>query len=207
MGDPRLISVLIDEASISRRIDELSHAIARDYVGITGLVVVGVMKGACIFTADLVRGLSRAGMSGIRVEFIRVSTYGNEVKGPEDRGRVTSIGNLTCDVAGRRVLLVDDIVDQGFTMHAMKRHFLEALGASEVRTCAFLQKRLTNPTAEVQALRSSFQVDYYGFEVDDLWVVGYGLDVAEEFRELPYVAACDPTKKASSDESQVTPLC
>ncbi len=192
MGDSRLMSVLVDEASIGRRIDELSHAIARDYIGISGLIVVGVMKGACMFTTDLVRGLSRAGMSGIRVEFIRASTYGNAVKGSQDRSREISIGELTCDVSRRRVLLVDDIVDQGFTMHALKRHFLEALGASEVRTCAFLQKRLTNPTAEVQALRSSFQVDYYGFEVDDTWVVGYGLDVAEEFRELPYVAAFDP---------------
>ena len=128
-------------------------------------------------------------MRGLRLDFVRASTYQSGMKGTGEKTRKVKISGMTCDnVEGCSILLVDDILDQGFTLSALKDHFLTELKAKSVKTCVFLEKKLESPSPEVLELRKHFKVDFKGFVVNDRWVVGYGLDVGEEFRDLPYVA-------------------
>ena len=170
------ITRLYDEAEIAARV----RALARDIAGSLpeDFVVVGLLKGSFVFVADLIRELSRAG-PGPRVEFLRVASYG---KGKESSGKVQMIGGLPDDVAGRPVLLVDDIVDTGRSIDYARR-LLEEGGAARIWTCALLDK----PSRREIELSA----DFVGFEIPDLFVVGYGIDYAEDYRHLPYIGAIE----------------
>ena len=189
IDDDRLQGVLIDSDAIHARIESLAQEIKDAYVGETCVCLMGVLKGASIFVSDLIRELRTVGMRGLHLDFVRASTYQSGMKGTGEKARKVKISGMTCDnVEGCSILLVDDILDQGFTLSALKDHFLNELKAKSVKTCVFLEKKLESPSPEVLELRKHFKVDFKGFEVNDRWVVGYGLDVGEEFRDLPYVA-------------------
>jgi hypoxanthine phosphoribosyltransferase len=165
------VTKLIDERQIEHRVHELAADIARTMP--TEFTVVALLKGSFIFAADLVRALDGVGLAP-RVEFLRLSSYGC---GRESSGQVRLIGEVP-EVEGRSVLLVDDITDSGWSLvHALK--LLRERGALETRTCTLIDK----PTRR----RVDFSPDFIGFEVGDVFVVGYGIDFAEAHRHLPYI--------------------
>jgi hypoxanthine phosphoribosyltransferase len=162
---------LFTEEMIRRRVDELAREISADYAGKGEVLLVGVLKGAFIFLADLCRRMTVPR----RIDFIAVASYGDATV---SSGAVRLVLDLRGDVRGRHVLLVEDIVDTGTTL-AYLHNLLGLRGPASLRTCALLKKRITNQAAP--------PVDYVGFELDDEWVVGYGLDYADHYRTLPFI--------------------
>ena len=189
--DHRIKSILLGSEQIAKRVEELASEIVSDYHGKGDLTLVAILKGASVFAVDLARALSRQGMEGIRLAFIRASTYGNGMKGNGESSRQVRIDTSGTRLDTPNLLLVDDVLDQGFTLCAVKRALKEDWPTATVKTAVFLSKKLAHPSPEVLELRRHFQPDYVGFEIDDRWIVGYGLDVDERYRELPYVALVD----------------
>lgn len=163
--------VLIAEDRISARVSEFAARISRDYAGKDELVLVGVLKGAFILLADLSRRLTIPH----RVEFIALSSYG---KSSVSTGAVRLIMDLRGDIEDKHVLIVEDIVDTGHTLHYLVS-LLKTRRPASLRTCALVRK---SERAKVEV-----NVDYLGFDIPDKWVVGYGLDYAERWRTLPYI--------------------
>jgi len=166
--------VLVSEGQIAARVAELGQALARDYAQ-ANPVLVGVLQGAVPFVADLMRGLP----IDLTVDFLRASSYGS---GTSSSGTVRLVADLAVDIADRHVLLVDDIVDTGLTLAALKRT-LEARRPRSVRTCVLLDKTGRRET--------EVTIDYVGFTIPNVFVVGYGLDYDGLYRNLPYVATLD----------------
>jgi len=164
--------VLISKEELEVRIAELGCQIAEDYAG-EPLTVVGILKGASIFFADLVRAVDLP----LQMDFMSVSSYGS---GTSSSGVVKIIKDLDADVTGRHILLVEDIIDTGITLAYLKE-YLSNRGAKSVRICALLDK----PVRREKAV----PVDYVGFTMPDEFLIGYGIDYAENYRNLPYVAA------------------
>lgn len=167
---------LIDEATIARRVTELADAISRDYASTDDLLLIGVLKGAFIFLADLARALTIPRS----VDFIALASYG---KGGTVAEGVRLVMDLRESVRGKDVLVVEDIVDSGRTL----RYLLDTLAAREPRslkTCVLVRKATR---AEV-----AIDIDYLGFDIPDEWVVGYGLDYADKYRTLPYIGVVTP---------------
>jgi hypoxanthine phosphoribosyltransferase len=167
--------VLLSAAQIAARVAELGAQITRDYAG-SSLVLVSVLKGSFVFAADL----SRAIELPLRVDFLGVRSYG---KGTETTGVVQITQDLVRPIENEHVLLVEDIVDTGLTV-AHLVDLLRTRGPSSVRLCALLQKPART--------RVAVAIDYLGFTIDDRFVVGYGLDVDERFRNLPYIGVVVP---------------
>lgn len=176
--DPPLAAVtrLFDEAAIATRVDELAQEIS--HVMPDAFTVVGLLKGSFVFVADLVRALDRAGRRP-RIDFITLSSYG---QGRESSGTVRLVGAPPVDIAGRAVLLVDDVVDSGRSL-VFARDLLLSLGASEVRSCVLLDKSAKRAVAA--------PLDFIGFTLGDVFVVGYGIDHAEQYRHLPYLGTIE----------------
>ncbi|MFN3408167.1 MAG: hypoxanthine phosphoribosyltransferase [Limisphaerales bacterium] len=166
--------VLIPEAQIARRIAALTRQIQRDYRD-RELVVVSLLNGTVMFLADLIRHLDLP----LRLDFIGVSSYGSGT----ESGDLVFTKELRLDVRGRDVLLVDDILDTGKTMTRVLAK-LRPLKPRRLRTCVLLDK----PARRVEKVRA----DYVGFEIPDHFVVGYGLDFAERYRNLPFVGILHP---------------
>ncbi len=171
------IDVLISEQEIAQRIDSLAAEIAGDFPG--DCLVVVILKGSFVFAADLIRALERAGASP-QVEFITLSSYG---AGTESSSKVTLAHDVSEDITGKPVLVVDDILESG-RMLAFARDMLRTRGAAEVRTCLLLDK----PGAR----KVEIEADYVGFHIGREFVVGYGLDLAHRFRGLPYIGLIRP---------------
>jgi hypoxanthine phosphoribosyltransferase len=170
--------VLFDERTISRRVGELAEAITGDYRS-RELVVVSLLKGAFLFTADLVRRLDLP----LIVEFIQVSSYGSaRIASPE----IVIKQDLSLDIRDRHVLLVDTIVDTGGTLARLFDCYAERRPAS-LQAAVLLDKRCRRTTEVPLA--------YIGFPLADRFVVGYGMDCAERYRNLPYIAALRPQSK------------
>jgi hypoxanthine phosphoribosyltransferase len=178
VSEPPEVRPLFAAEAIARRVEELGRAIATTLPA--EFTMVGLLKGAFVFTADLVRALDRAGMRP-RVEFLQVSSYG---LGTESSGAVKVIGEMPGSIGGQSVLLVDDIQDTGRTL-AYTCELLRRNGAARVWTCALLDK----PSRRVVDMR----LDFVGFEIPDLFVVGYGIDWAERYRHLPYIGSVGGT--------------
>jgi len=172
LAEPEL-SKLFDESEISARVEELARAAALRLPD--SFVVVGLLLGSFVFVADLVRALYRSGCNP-RVEFIRLGSYGI---GRESSGNVRLIGVPDLDLAGRAVLLVDDIVDTGRTL-LYARDLLRGRQASGIYTCALVDK----PSRREVPI----EVDFVGFTIPDVFVAGYGIDCAHEYRHLPFIA-------------------
>lgn len=163
------VTTLLKADEIRRRVAELSQQINRDFEG-KPLVVVGVLKGAFVFMADLVRSLK----GPVTCDFLRMESYDAEGK---SSGSVRLEFDLTQPVEGKHVLLIEDIVDTGLTAAVLIKHLQEKRPAS-LRLCALLHK----PAEKVHV-----NIDYLGFEIPNVYVVGYGLDLNGEHRHLPYL--------------------
>jgi len=174
MAAPRPGPALVAEKEIAARVVELGRAITRDYAE-ANLVLVGVLQGAIPFIADLMRVLPL----DLTVDFLRASSYGSSTTSSR---AVRLVADLSVDIADRHVLVVDDIVDTGHTLATLKRE-LQARGPRSVRTCVLLDKTSRRET--------DVTVDYVGFTIPNVFVVGYGLDYDGLYRNLPYVAALD----------------
>lgn len=162
--------LLLSRARISQRVRELGRAITRDCAG-GELIVVGILKGACIFTADLIREIGRP----LTLDFIRAASYGTK---SFTSGEIRIDKDLELDITGRDVLLVEDIVDTGRTLAALKEYLARRNPAS-VRTCALISKQ---ERRQVEVI-----IDYIGFTVEKGFLIGYGLDYAEQYRQYPDV--------------------
>jgi hypoxanthine phosphoribosyltransferase len=170
------ITKLYDERDIALRVDEIAQLAAGRLPG--DFVVVGLLLGSFMFVADLVRALNRRGCNP-SVEFVRVSSYG---LGRETSGDPRLVGSAELNLAGRAVLLVDDIVDSGRTL-LYARDLLREKKAASVLTCTLLDKPSRREV--------SIEPDLVGFTVPDLFIVGYGIDYANQYRELPFLATID----------------
>lgn len=168
--------VLVTEAEIRRRLGELACEIRRDYLG-KDLTVVALLTGTVVFLADLVRRLALP----LRLDFMGVSSYRSDTKPRE----LVFTKELALEVRDRDILLVDDILDTGRTLGAVCGK-LGRRGPRSVRTCVLLDK----PSRRLVDVRA----DYVGFEVPDVFVVGYGLDYAERYRNLPFVGVLHPDR-------------
>ncbi len=162
--------ILLSESEVRDRITTLATTINKRYEG-QELVVVMLLKGAIIFTADICRHLEMP----LQIECLNVASYHG---GTESSGQVEFLDRKLPDLAGKNVLLVDDILDTGLTLSAVSRE-VQALGVNSLKTCVLLAKNKTR-TEEVNA-------DYVGFEIENEFVVGYGLDYQGLYRNLPYI--------------------
>lgn len=167
-------SVLISPTLLKRRVTELADEIESDYAK-RDLVIVSLLTGTVLFLADLIRSINLP----MRLDFMGVSSYAGGTVSRE----LVFTKELRLDVRGRDVLLVDDILDTGRTLAAALKK-LRKLRPASIRTCVLLDK----PSRRVEAIRA----DYVGFEIADLFVVGYGLDFAERYRNLPFVGVLHP---------------
>ncbi len=166
------VDVLFSAESIAQRVDALGGEIAAHID--RNCMVIAVLKGSFVFCADLIRALHRAGMHP-RIDFLTLSSYGT---GTESSGDVRITRDISDDVAGMDVLLVDDILESGRTMVFAKR-LIEERGAKSVSICVFLDK--------AEKRKVAIEADHVGFICPDQFVVGYGLDYAHYYRELPFV--------------------
>lgn len=169
------LRVLIPRARIAARVDELARQISTDHAAAGDVLLVGVLRGAFIFLADLARRLTIPST----VDFIALARYEH---GAEPSPDVRLVMDLRVSVRGRQVLVVEDIVDSGGTLGYLVT-LLRARGAAAVRTCV-LARKMRRPDAAVA-------VDYLGFELPDEWVVGYGLDFRDRYRTLPDICVLD----------------
>lgn len=163
--------VLLDEKTIAARVGELAAQISADYADAEDVVLIGVLKGSFIFLADLARRLTVAH----HVDFIALSSYS---RGAVSTGAVRLIMDTRTSITGRHVLIIEDIVDTGYTLNYLLRT-LRARRPASLRACVLLSKP--------ERRQVEVPVDYLGFEIPDVWVVGYGLDYADRFRTLPYI--------------------
>ena len=173
MLDLRPSEILLSEAQIQKRVAELAHEIRKDYPD--DLHVIAVLKGAFVFLSDLARALE----NGVTLDFIAVSSYG---QGSVSSGQVQLLKDLESPIEGRDVIIVEDIVDTGLTLTYLQE-ILRARSPRSLRTACLLSK----PSRR----KIDVTVDYIGFSIEDKFVVGYGLDVAERYRNLPYIAVVD----------------
>jgi hypoxanthine phosphoribosyltransferase len=167
--------VLIDRQQIQDKVKALAEEISRDYRG-KNLVIVGVLKGAVVFLGDLIKNINVP----LVLDFIAVSSYGNTT---ETSGVVRILKDLDHSIEGMDVLIVEDIIDSGLTLCYLKDN-LKSRGANSIKICTLLDKPYRR--------KADVKVDYKGFEIEDEFVVGYGLDFAERFRNLPEICVLKP---------------
>lgn len=162
--------VMISEEEIAIRIQALGQAITQDFDG-EDLVVICVLKGAFIFCSDLIKRINRP----LSLEFIALSSYGD---GTQSSGNVRLDMDITCNVEGKNILIVEDIVDTGLTIKTLMQ-MLKLRKPKDIRLASLLYKP--------SKLKHDVKIDYLGFEIEDKFVIGYGLDYAGRYRELPYI--------------------
>jgi hypoxanthine phosphoribosyltransferase len=172
--------VVVSEEQIRDKINELAKRIADDYRGEGSVLLVGVLKGAFVFMADFARALGRQSHPA-EVEFMAVTSYGQRAT---SSGVVRILKDLDRDIANRHVIVVEDIVDSGLTLSWLLK-YLESRSAASVEVVALLRKP--------DAIKVDVDVKYVGFDIPNEFVVGYGLDFAERYRELPYIGVLRPS--------------
>ena len=170
-----LVDVLFTEQDIQDRLAELAHAVERDYAG-KDLLIVGVLKGAVMVMADLARHFSRH----VEMDWMAISSYGS---GTKSSGVVRILKDLDTDISGRHVLIVEDIIDTGLTLSWLLRN-LASRGPASVEICTLLRKP--------DALQMSVEVKYVGYDIPNAFVVGYGLDFSERYRNLRCIGTLAP---------------
>jgi hypoxanthine phosphoribosyltransferase len=169
------IDVMIDEGTVQSKVRELGAQITRDYVG-RELTLVGVLKGSIFFLTDLARAIDLP----VRIELMGVSSY---LDGSETTGEVRITNDVTTPMGGRHLLLVEDIVDTGLTLQFLLDN-LKARQPASLKVCVLLEKPART--------KCKVTIDYRGFVIEDRFVVGYGLDHAEKYRNLPFVGGIRP---------------
>ena len=172
-----IAKVLLSEEQIQNRVREMGAQIARDYEG-KNPAMVCILKGAVMFYTDLLRAIPIK----LTMDFMAVSSYGKHTK---SSGEVEIRKDLSTSIENRHVIIVEDIIDSGFTLTYLTR-MLAARGAASIKVCTLLDK----PSRRAPGI--TLKSDYYGFEVGNEFVVGYGLDYAETYRNLPYIGVLKP---------------
>jgi hypoxanthine phosphoribosyltransferase len=168
------LKILIPEEKIKQKVAELAKKISKDYKNKDKLLIVGILKGSTIFLSDLVRQLD----IDCEIDFIAVRSY----DGKNSTGVVQLIMDLYDNPVGKNILIVEDIVDTGRTLNFLKQNLLTRKARS-VKICALLNK--------IGRRKAKVKIDYKGFDVPNKFIVGYGLDYNEKYRNLPYIAAID----------------
>jgi hypoxanthine phosphoribosyltransferase len=171
-NDAPIGEVLVQADDLQRRVGELAADVSRDYEG-RDLVLVGVLKGAVFFVADLMRSLSVP----CELDFMAVTSYGSAT---DSSGVVRILKDLDSNIEGRNVLIVEDIIDSGLTLHYLLRN-LQARNPASLEVCALLTKP--------ERRRVDLPIKYVGFEIPNRFAIGYGLDIDQRYRNLDYVAA------------------
>jgi len=171
--------VVVTEAEIRDKVDELAAKVAADYRTVDSILLVCVLKGAIMFLADFARALGRTGPP-VELEFMAVSSYG---QGATSSGVVRILKDLDRDITGRHVLVVEDILDSGLTLAWLLR-YLGSRSAASVEVVTLFRKP--------DAVKVPLSVKYVGFDIPSEFVVGYGLDFSERYREVPYVGVLRP---------------
>ena len=176
MNDDRMagpeLEIIFSPEAIAQRLEELACAIANERAD--NPMVVAILKGSFVFAADLIRALHGVGLAP-EVDFMTLSSYR---KARTSAGQVTILRDMDLDVRGRNVLIVDDVLDSARTL-AFAKDLIAARGAKSIKTCVLLDKRVKRAV--------NLEPDYCAFECPDTFVVGYGMDVAHRYRELPFV--------------------
>ena len=172
-----LEEVLIDEATLQARVAELGAQISQDYAGVNNLLLACVLKGGVMFLTDLMRHVSVPHA----IDFLAVSSYGEHAR--ETTGIVRIDMDLRCNIDGFNVLIVEDIIDSGTTL-AYIRRMLQARNPASIKICTLLSK----PSRRVVAV----DIEYVGFDIPNKFVFGYGLDLDELYRNLPYIGVARP---------------
>ena len=172
MNDPAIGRILVEEGALAARVQELGHEISTDYAG-RELFLVGVLKGAVFFMADLMRRLQVP----CAIDFMAVASYGSST---DSSGVVRILKDLDASIEGRDVLIVEDIVDSGLTLSYLLRT-LRARNPASLEVCALLTKP--------ERRKVDLPIRYVGFDIPNEFAIGYGLDHGERYRNLPYVAA------------------
>ena len=175
---PDLVRVLLSESEINTRVKDLANQISMDYENVENLYLVGILKGAFIFLADLTRHLTVTHT----VDFMAITSYGKTTSS----GAVRILMDLREPIENQHVLIVEDILDSGQTLNYLYRTLQDRNPAS-LKTCILTYKKRNGISPGVP-------LDYLGFEIPDVWVVGYGLDYADKFRTLPYIAEIKPAQ-------------
>ena len=170
-----VMEVLISEEAIADKVEEIAAEISRKYKG-KPLMVIGVLKGANVFVADLIRKITIP----MELDFMAVSSYGMST---ESTGAVKILKDLDKDIKDMHLLVVEDIIDTGLTLSYLS-HNLESRGAASIEICTLLDKP--------ERRKAHIDVHYKGFDIPDAFVVGYGIDFAEKYRNLPYVGILRP---------------
>jgi hypoxanthine phosphoribosyltransferase len=171
------VDIFISASEINSRVQELAEAINRDFAG-KELHVIGVLNGAFMFTADLVRYLTIP----VTIEFMSASSYGDST---ESSGKLKINLDIKTNIRDKNVLIVEDIVDTGLTLSVLKKN-LENRGVASLSLASLLYK----PARNIHKVK----IDYLAFEIEDKFVIGYGLDFAGRYRELPYIGVYTPTE-------------
>ena len=166
------IENLIDRKTVENRIKELAKQIEKDYAG-EEVYCVGLLKGSVVFLSDLVKEIN----SPVIIDFMSVSSYGSETV---SSGDVKILKDTDLDLRGKHVLIVEDIIDTGLTLEHVIRYFKESKGVKTLKTCTLLSKP--------ERRKVNIYIDYVGFDVPDKFVIGYGLDYDQKYRNLPYIA-------------------
>ncbi len=174
--------VLLTEEQVQARVRELGAELTRDYAG-RAPVLVSVLKGSIVFLADLVRAMDVP----LSVDLMEVSSYGS---GTETSGQVRILKDLSGPIEGRDVVVVEDIIDTGLTLNYLLRYLGERSPAS-IQVCCLLDK----PARRL----AEIEIDYRGFSIPDRFVVGYGLDFNERYRNLPYIGVLRPSVYGGAD--------
>jgi len=173
--DQDIEKIFFTEEQIHKRVRELGIQLSAEYAD-KNPVLVGVLKGSFVFLSDLIRAMT----IHCQVEFVACSSYG---AGTETSGQVKLTKDLGTDITGRHVLIVEDILDSGVTISFLK-DYIASKNPASVKVCTFLDK----PARRIKP----FQADYVGYACEDAFVVGYGLDYAERYRNLPYIGVLKP---------------
>ena len=173
----KVTGVMLSEEEIKSKVYELAKQIEKDYEG-ADLIVVGILKGASVFVADLIRNIDL----DVNMDFMSVSSYGNST---ESSGTVKIIKDLDVDIEGRNVLIVEDIIDSGLTLSNLVAA-LQTRKPKSLKLCTLLDKP--------QRRTANMHVDYVGFVIEDKFIVGYGIDYAEKYRNLPYIGIVEDVK-------------
>ncbi len=174
--DSDMERILLSDEAICTRVRDMGSAISRDYADVDDLLLVGVLKGCVMFMVDLARSISVP----VSLDFIAISSYGAS---SESSGVVRLLKDLETDITNRHVLIVEDIIDSGLTLQYLHNQLAQRQPAS-LRICALLNK----PERRI----ANVAIDYHGFDIPNEFVVGYGLDFAGHYRNLPYIGILKP---------------
>lgn len=170
----RIKDVMISETAIKDRVKELAEQIENDFNN-EAIVLIVVLKGSFIFAADLMREMK----GNIKIDFISVSSYGDET---ESTGKVRLLKDLDANITDQNVLVVEDIIDSGLTLHFLRGH-LQAHKPKQIKICTLLDKP--------ERRKVELPVDYVGFVIPDEFIVGYGIDYAQMYRNLPHISTVE----------------